>query len=304
MAKVNKQTNTERAQHQPQTTIRANNYAIPLESVATIYRMSLPSTSLRLYQTSQCFDQSWDTLSITLGLKVIVVAVLVNSDEDLIISSALMDLTAEQLRDMTSIEVRRDTKIIHDVSYGITTVNIDFPNYVFKSQGYTIMTNGKKTLVLSRSSTKLDSLLIHWLSNEYGFQLRPLKFNSEFLMDCLNTIVDRLPDKAKLGNVELVFQTELRSKMLNTIAVELRNKDLIGFNEFKTTTLFQEILAYLQDQTSISFHKLKISKFRCRFMMMGSDGRLRFSKGMPMLGSTDEIQFSAWDFIHRICQHL
>lgn len=265
--------------------------------------MSLSFAQLRLFQ---CPSETipWDSPVMILGFKVLVVALLINSEEDIIVSSMLLNMTAEQLRDATQVDIERSTRKIEDVKYEMTTVTIGFPSAVYKKQSYTFMTNPAqqkgKTLLIAKSSGKLDILLMHWFMSEYGLQINPLRFDSQFLIECLNSLVDNLPDKTKLGNVDLSFTNSSQNKMLSTISVELPNKDLVSFDQVKTTTLFQEVMTYLQDQTTIKFDKLKISKFRCQFMVMGSDGRVRFLRGMPMLGSTEVINFTAWDFIHRI----
>lgn len=268
--------------------------------------MSIPLAPLRLFHSSATDPDVWNSPTTITGLKVIVVALLMDLDEDLIASSALMDLTPEQLRDYTTVTIDKGAKIIKEEEYTIVSITLEFPNDVFKRQSYTIIsaTGGKtQSLVIARSFNKLDNLMTHWVSNEFGYVWKPVRFESSFLIRCLTSIATNLDDKSKLGDVELTFSTShLTQGMLNTISVQVLNKDLLKFVQEDDTNdaLFKTLLSHLETLTTLEFHKLKLYRFKCQYIVMGADGRLRFFKGMPMMESTEQIKFSAWDFIRDI----
>lgn len=262
--------------------------------------MSIPLSALRLFHTLQLVELDWHAEQTIRGVQLLVVALLLNADEDLIVSSALNGMSPQDIRDLTTVEVQETTKRVQGDEFDVVTMTIDFPNEVYRRQSYTFLSRESRSLILARSSNKLDQLMIHWLG-EFGIQMNAVKFESEFLMECLKMMVDNLPDQTKLGDVELVFNTGITK--LGSISVELSNRDLIAFHE-KTSDMFHAALDHLQKETSIHFSDLRVSKIRCQFLVLGFDGRVKFLKGMPMLDSTELIHFSAWDFIYKVFGNL
>jgi hypothetical protein len=268
---------------------------------------SIFDTNLKLFKTSSLQEVLWDNE--VADLKLLVLAVLASSQQDLIISTALSSITTDQLREMTEIDIQRDSHDYQGIVYDVETITIRFPQDFYKPQTITFIstedtsTTYNNSLILIKCFAKLQNLIFHWLKNKHGLIIRSLKFSSEFIIDTLKFTIDGLVNQTRLGDVELQFQTRTLLNALGSITIELRNSDVLQFTKIDQD-LLKTLYDYLNIQTSIDFNKLKISRLRCSFIMLTNDGKLKFNRGLPRLAQSEEIKFTMWDFIHKIYETI
>lgn len=265
---------------------------------------SIFDANLKLFKTSSLEHVEWrDEIE---DLKLLVLALLANSQQDLIVSNILSTITTDELRELTKIEIENEEYEYNGMLYDINTIILKFPKDFFKPQTITfINTKDCNSLILIKCFPKLQNLIFHWLKNKHSLVVKSLRFSSQFIIDTLNYIIDGLLLKDKLGDVELQFQTNTEQNALNSINIEIINEDILKFVEIKEEQSLLEILyEYLNGQTSIDFSKLNLSKMKCSFILITYDGKLKFNKGLPKLQKSELINFTVWDFIYKIYQTI
>lgn len=269
--------------------------------------MSFFDSNLKLFKSTR-LDIDFGSRKLSHSLKILVVAILADSHDDLIISSSLSSLSREELHDATKVKHEFSTEKINDKEYEVDSLVVSFPNGIFKKQSFTFIRSkpdsnkAYSTLILAKGTPKFTNLTLQWLKSDTGCLIKPVKFNSNFLIECLNIVVNGLSsDKARLGDLELTFSVTTQLNALSNIAIEIPNKEIEKFaKEAGAEDLRKMIYEFLFDNTSIDFEKFDISKFKCNYLLISSDGKLRFSKGIPRLGPSDTIGFTAWDFVEKI----
>lgn len=269
--------------------------------------MSFFDSNLKLFKSTS-IDIDFGSRRLSHSLKILVVAILADSHDDLIVSSSLSTLSKEELHEATKVKHDYTTENINDKEYDVDSLVISFPNGIFKKQSLTFIRSNAKsnkaysTLILAKGTPKFTNLALQWLKSDTGCLIKPLKFDSHFLIECLNIVINGLStDKARLGDLELTFSVTTQLNALSNITIEIPNKEIEKFaEEAGSENLRKMIYEFLFENTSIDFEKFDISKFKCNYLLISSDGKLRFSKGIPRLGPSDTIGFTAWDFVEKI----
>jgi len=273
--------------------------------------MSFFDSNLRLLKSTPLL-LDFESRKFAHNLKILVVAILADSHDDLIISSTLSTLSTAELQEMTKIKHEHSEEEVDGVRYEVDSVVASFPNNIYKKQSFTFIKTSEKssktynTLILAKGTPKFTNLVLQWIKSDTGALIKGLKFESQFLMDCMNTVINGLTnDKSRLGDLELVFGISTNLNALSNIAIDIPNKEIEKFNqEAKDSDLRKVIYEFLLENTSIDFTKFNILKFKCNFLSITSDGKLKFLKGIPRLGASDTIGFTAWDFVHKIYETL
>lgn len=273
--------------------------------------MSFFDSNLKLFKSTN-LSIDFESKKLIHSLKILVVAILADSHDDLIISSSLSTLTTDELQAMT--EVKHDIEIeeISGKEYEVNSVVIYFPNNIYKKLSLTFIKTIEEspkaynTLVLARGISRFTNLLLQWVKSDTGASIKPLKFNSQFLIECMNIVINGLSnDKSRLGDLELVFSVNTQLNALSNISIEIPNTEIAKFaKQAGDKDLRELIYEFLLENTSIDFKKFNLSKFKCNFLYITSDGKLKFSRGIPRLGASDAIRFTAWDFIEKIYEIL
>lgn len=273
--------------------------------------MSFFDSNLKLFKSNDIVID-FSSKRLAHNLKILVVAILADSHDDLIISSSLSTLTTDEIQELTKVKHEQNIEKIKEKEYDVNTLTITFPNQIYKKLSLTLIksvepsTKPYSTLILARGVPKFSNLLLQWLKSETGALIRPVKFHSQFLIECMNIVVNGLSnDNSRLGDLELVFNAQTQLNALSNISIEISNTEIEKFSkEAGDEELRKLIYEFLFENTSIDFEKFDLIKFKCNFLYITSDGKLKFFKGIPRLGASDTIGFTAWDFIEKIYEIL
>ncbi|CCH46947.1 hypothetical protein BN7_6553 [Wickerhamomyces ciferrii] len=269
--------------------------------------MSFFESNLKLFKSTDV-DVDFKSQGFIHSLRAIIIAILAESNDDLILSSNLSTYSVQELQEATKVKYEHDLETIEDVTYSIDTLVVSFPNNIIKKQALTFIRTIEKTkktyttLILARGSAKLLTFVLQWLKSETGFYFKPLKFDSDFLIECMNIVIDGLQDDmVRLGDLELSFDIKTQQNNLSSIGIDIPHKEIIKLaKESKEDGLKNTIYQFLLESTSIDFAMFDLAKFKCNFLFITKDGKLKFFKGIPRKGTSDTIGFTAWDFVQKI----
>lgn len=276
---------------------------------------SLFDKNQKLFRTTSLSSIHWHDKEVHALIKVLVVALLADSEEDLLLSSALSHYSPQQLKGLTRVRYHDVTSSISNPSLlKAETLTIAFPNDVYKPQSFTFIHDPNndtksryKTLVMAHASSKLTQMLLHWMKTQYGVVSSPVVLRPQLISSCLDLVINGLPgdDKTRLGDLEMSFSTQTKNTALSTISLEVENKELQKLAELANDgDLLSSIMEFIQTHTSLEVAKLPLNRFSCNFMVMTGDGRLKLQRGIPTIAPTDVIEFTVWDIIQMIYQTL
>lgn len=288
--------------------------------------MSLLDGNLKIFKGSKTFEESvpaemkvLESKTSENELKTMFATILMEHQQhDLLMLSRLGERSQDELRESVEVTFGNSEKVCFGVKYHVKTVLVSFDDNIMKKQSLVLMVDkGSNSdnesdhqqtyniLIITKASPKVTELFLSWLRSELGSITNPAKFSSLFLKQVLYFLLNGLPtDKTRVGDIELCFKTTTQGNSLNDISVEIPNSDINEFESYKDKSVLESLFSYLIDQTAIDFGKLDVTKLKCGFLMISSDGKLRLSKGIPRISATDVITFTVWDLFAKVYENI